>query len=264
MWYRLAVCLILVSGLTACGGKQAETTIPLDEARVLNSEITSSFVRTQSLLEESSVIARTLSVLPSGLTASDFDGDMVREVLAACFTSSVVLERESGADEVPRGAVAEPGPSHRPLTERPAVGRALACAPARMHALESYVTSAQAPVREFLMERVLRVDVLRVDLNDTLVAQLNELEDTASEVRAEAERLRGVAEERRATAQASGSDDLARRQNELDYDAITGEFDQITAVLDQIDSQLSDMRQVRRQLIEEATRNIALLGTSEN
>jgi hypothetical protein len=133
-----------------------------------------------------------------------------------------------------------------------------------MHALESYVTSAQVSVREFLMERVLRVDVLRVDLNDTLVAQLNELEDTASEVRAEAERLRGVAEERRATAQASGSDDLARRQNELDYDAITGEFDQITAVLDQIDSQLSDMRQVRRQLIEEATRNIALLGTSEN
>lgn len=262
MWYRLAGCLILVSGLAACGGKQVDTTIPLDEARVLNSEITSTFVRAQSLLEESTVTTRTLSELPSGLTAADFDGDLVREVLAACFTASVVMAPGSDADEVPRGAEAETGPDHRPLTERPPVGRVLPCAPARMHALESYVTSAQPAVHDFLLQRVLDVDTLRVNLGDTLVAQLNALEDTANAVRAEAERLRGVAEERRAMAQTSSEDDLARRQNELDYDAIIGEFDQISAVLDQIDGNLADMRQVRRQLIEEATRNIAVLGTS--
>jgi hypothetical protein len=262
MWYRLAGCLILICGTAACGGKQVDTTIPLDEARVLNSEITSRFVRTQSLLEESSVTARTLSELPSDIAVTDFDADLVREVLAACFTSSVVMSRQGSADEVPRAAVAETGPDHRPLTERPPVGRVLPCAPSRMHALESYVTSAQPSVHDFLMERVLAVDALRVDLNDTLVAQLNELEDTADEVRAESERLRGVAEERRATAQSSSTDDLARRQNELDYDSIIGEFDQIMAVLDQIDNNLADMRQVRRQLIEEATRNIAMLGAS--
>lgn len=262
MWYRLAGCLILISGISACGGKQVDTSIPLDEARVLNGEITSRFVRTQSLLEDSSVAARTLSELPQEIDAADFDADLVREVLTACFTSSIVMAEQRNADEVPRGAVAETGPDHRPLTERPPVGRVLPCDPARMHALESYVTSAQPLVHDFLLNRVLVVDALRVDLNDTLVAQLNELEDTADEVRAESERLRGVAEERRAMAQSSSTDDLARRQNELDYDSIIGEFDQITAVLDQIDNNLADMRQVRRQLIEEATRNIAMLGAS--
>jgi hypothetical protein len=248
-------------GLAACGGGRGmDTTIPLDEARVLNSEMTSTFVRAETLLQDSALLARSLGELPAGIRASDFDAAMVRQVLQACFTQTLALVPGGSPSEVPRAAVAAAGPSHRPLTQRPAVGRAQPCAPPRMNVLENYLETATPQVRAFLQERVLQVDGLRVNLNDTLVAQLDALERRAGTARAEATRLRGMAEERRALAQAGNLDELQRRQVEVDYDAVLVELDNVESVLQRVDSLLSGMRTTRRQLVDEAARNLTTLG----
>jgi uncharacterized membrane protein YccC len=128
-----------------------------------------------------------------------------------------------------------------------------------MQVLESYASTALPEVKEYVMQRVLDMDALRVNLNDVLVQQLEALENVATRARMDADRLRLTAEERRALAQSS-TDEATRTQAESDFDAVTASLDQVMAVVEQIEAGITDMRQLRRQLIEEAARNLAQLG----
>lgn len=251
--------MVLGVWLAACGGAPTDTSMPVNQARALNSDTTATFVRTQALLESATELARSAGTLPEGLTADDFDVAMVRQVLEACFTETVTMASGQSREGVPDPAVAEFGPEVRPLTERPAVGRMQPCRPARMQVLESYASTALPEVKEYVMQRVLDIDALRVNLNDVLVQQLEALENVAMRARMDADRLRLTAEQRRAQAQAQ-SDESVRAQAESDFDVVTASLDQVIAVVEQIESGISDMRQLRRQLIEETARNLAQLG----
>ena len=257
--------LALVAGLVAsfavaCGGAPVDTSIPVDEARLLNSEIAAAYVRAQDLLETSTDTSRILGMIPPEVPAEELDAEMLRHVLEACYTQTIAYVPGVDLDILPRRAEAVAGESHRPLTDRADVGRVRACDPARMIALEAYLDVVDEEVDAFIIERVLTVDALRVNLKDVLVAQLDTLDRVSTEAGAELSRLREVAAERRALAQTADLTDAERRQNEIDYEAIVQILDDVEGILEQVTAGLGDMRQLRRQLVEEAARNIALLG----
>lgn len=134
---RLASLALATAALTAaaCGGKQVDLSIPVDEARLLNSDVSTSFVRTRDLLADTAQTVRGLGTFPDGIDAQDVDVDLIEHVLNACVTETPEMVAGADRDALPRGARAELGPENAPLTQRPAVGRIEACNPSRMLAL---------------------------------------------------------------------------------------------------------------------------------
>lgn len=260
--FRRFAILLALAGTAACGGKQVDTSIPLNEARNLNSDLSAAFVRTSDLVAESASVVARLGTLPNGVRANDFDIALVREVLLSCFSEPTGIAPGTALDELPRKAEAVAGAGHTPLTVRPAVGRAPACRPARLIALEAYLDVVRAELREFLLTRTLEVDAVRVNLRDVAVAQLDNLERVASDTTARLASLRATTEERHALALTADLDEEARRQHDRDYDAILVELDQIAAVLADVNTEATQLRQLRRTLIEEAERNITAMGTA--
>ncbi len=260
---NLCLAALGALALAACGGGQTDTSMPLNEARNLNSDLTTSYVRATQLLEQATASTQDVGTLPTGVDGRDFDVAMFRQVLEACFTETVSLVPGANIEEVPRRAEAELGPATAPLTERPAVGRVQACNPPRMLALETYLGVVAPELRTFLEERTLQVDVLRVHLKDVLIAQVDALERQQRDALAESARLRGVAEQRRALAQSSDVDEEQRRTAEADYDAVIAELESVDAVLGELEDGIGEMRRLRRQLVDDAVRNIAALGTDD-
>lgn len=251
------VCFVLA----ACGGAPVDTSIPVDDARLVNSELSAAYVRARDHLEGATETSRRLAIIPPEIPADDLDVDQLRHVLEACYTQTVAYTADADMENVPRRAEAEAGEGHRPLTDRAHVGRVRHCDPARMLSLEAYLDVVDDQLDAFIIERVLMVDALRVNLKDVLVAQLDALERAASDAGAELLRLRELSAERRAIAQTSTDlTDEERRRVEVDFETISQELDQVESVLGQVNDELSDMRQLRRQLVEEAARNIALMG----
>lgn len=260
-WFGLAGALALALVLAACGGKAVDTTIPLDEARLLNSELSATYVRTATLLEQTSAKVDAIGVFPDGVPAASVDTDLLRHVLEACFTENVRMTRDADLDAVPRGSTTSVGPEHALLTRRPPVGRIESCNPSRMLALESYLPVVGEAQREYVIDRVLTVDVLRADLKDVLVAQIDDLERVTASSENELIRLRATAAERRSLAQSADMSPEARRQNEVDFEMITQELDQVEQAIGQIRSDIAEWRRFRRTLIDQAAANIARLGT---
>ncbi|MCB9519381.1 MAG: hypothetical protein H6699_00720 [Myxococcales bacterium] len=260
---RLASLALATAALTAaaCGGKQVDLSIPVDEARLLNSDVSTSFVRTRDLLADTAQTVRGLGTFPDGIDAQDVDVDLIRHVLNACVTETPEMVAGADRDALPRGARAELGPENAPLTQRPAVGRIEACNPSRMLALESYLDVVSPEEREFIVDRVLTVDVVRVNLKDVLVAQIADVERVAARAQAELLRLRSIANEKRAIAQTSDLSEEERRRVEVDFDQISAELTQVEDVLSQLDTELGDWQRLRRQLVDEAAQNITALGT---
>lgn len=248
--------------LAACGGKQVDTSIPLNDARNLNSDLSAAYVRTSGILSDAATLVVSLPQLPTGVRAQDFDAALVREVWLSCFAEPTGVAPGVALDELPARAEAVVGTGHTPLTQRPRVGRVNACRPARMIALEAYLDVVRADLREFLLGRTLEIDALRVNLKDVAVAQLDNLERIATTSTARAAELRALTEERHALALASDLDEEARRQHDRDYDAMLSELDQIAAVLNEVNAEVTNLRQLRRTLIEDAERNITALGTA--
>lgn len=260
---RLLVCVgAIACGLVACGSPQVDTSLPVDEARLLNSDVSTSWVRTQELLQDVAMGTERLGTLPPEIGPEDFDIAMVRHTLESCFTETVEWVPGADLERQPRRATAEAGEGHTPLTERPPVGRAQACQPSRMIAMEAYLEVVPGELRGFLLDRTLEVDALRVNLKDVLVSWLDALEADVADARIAMERLRGEAEQKRALAQTSDVDEQARAQAERDYDTVLTELEAVQAVLARFDEQFSDMRALRRQLVEQAARNLATMGTS--
>jgi hypothetical protein len=257
---RLLSFLLLM--VVACGGKQIDTTIPIDSARVLNSEVSSSYVRTRTLLEETTDRVRSLDQLPAGIEAVAIDMDLLRHVLEACFTQTVVFARGADRSSTPGEATAELGPDHSPLTDRPPVGRLGACSPARMLALETYLAVIDPREVEYVQQVVLEVDILRANLKDVLVVQIDGVERMMGSATTELLELRRVAEERRALAQTADLTPDERGRTEVDYETINQELDQVQDVLDHLGSELGDWRRLRRHLVDEAAAKISALGFS--
>lgn len=262
MLRRITASAVFLLG-AACGGKQVETTIPIDAARVLNSEISSHYVRTRSLLEETTERVRTIDQIPADIDVASIDTDLLRHVLEACFTEGVSFAAGADQSETPRGATAEVGPEHSPLTDRPAVGRLTACNPPRMLALETYLAVIEPHESTYVTEAVLEVDALRVNLKDVLVVQIDEVERMMGSAAVELVDLRGTAEERRALAQTADLTPEERRRTEVDFETISQELDQVQDILDQLANDLGDWRRLRRQLVDEAAAVISGLGAPE-
>lgn len=253
--------LLVACFLAACGGKQVDTSIPIDEARVLNSEISTTYVRTRSLLEETAERVRALDRMPDDIAPADIDTDLLRHVLEACFTETVFVARGVDQSVTPGAAAAELGPEHAPLTNRERVGRLNACAPVRMLALETYLDVIQSHEKEYILSAVLEADVLRANLKDVLVVQIDEVERITGTATTELLRLRGIAEERRALAQSADLTAEEQQQTEIDYETITQELDQVEDRLTQLAGEVGDWRRLRRQLVDEAASRISALGT---
>ncbi len=253
--------VLFVSLAAACGGKSVDTSIPIDEARLLNSEISATYVRTATLLEETSFSVDEIGLFPEGVNAADVDTDLLRHVLEACFTAPIAMLPSAARDEVPRGAETSVGPELGPLTDRTEVGRLVACNPSRMLALESYLPVVNEDTQAYLIGRVLAVDVIRANLKDVLVAQIDDVERTTVAATTELAQLRETAAERRALAQTADLTPEERRRTEVDFETITQELDQVEDVLAQIASELGDWRRLRRALVDQASQNIAEIGT---
>lgn len=258
---RLLSFVGLMAGLAACGGKQLDTTIPIDDARLLNSELSATYVRTATLLEDTTHAVNAIGAFPDGVDPADVDTDLLRHVLEACFTETIRMAADANTDDLPRGAETELGPEHAPLTGRETVGRLVACNPSRMLALESYLPVVDEPAQAYIVDRVQTVDILRADLKDVLVAQIDDVERVTVQATAELARLRETAAERRAIAQTADLTAEERRRTEVDYETITQELDQVEEILGQVTGELSDWRRLRRSLVDEAAQNIAALGT---
>ncbi len=253
--------LLLAGFIAACGGKQVDTSIPIDEARVLNSEISTTYVRTRTLLEETTERVRALDRMPEEIDPADIDTDLLRHVLEACFTETVSIARGVDQGETPMEATAELGPDHAPLTNRERVGRLDACTPPRMLALETYLDVIEAHEREFVLGAVLEADIVRANLKDVLVVQIDEIERMTGTATTELLRLRETAEERRALAQTADLTPEGQQQTEVDYETITQELDQVEDRLTQLAGEIGDWRRLRRQLVDEAAARISALGT---
>lgn len=243
-----------------CGAKQVDTSMPTSEAQVLNSEITSAYVRTSTMLDDAAATAQGFASLPPGIDAGDFDVALLREVLEACFNEPVALDAQLRLSDPPSRIEPALGPDIRPLTERPPVGRVLACNPPRMLALETYLDAVSAEIRTLLTERVLAADALRSVLGDVLVVRIDDLDEHRLSAEAELAELRAVAAERLATAQTADIEEDQRRQAEVDYEAVSATLDEVEAVIEQIAAEYEAMRQLRRELIDIASQSIARLG----
>ncbi|MFT5991211.1 MAG: hypothetical protein ACI82G_000199, partial [Bradymonadia bacterium] len=107
---RSFLCASALATLTgACGGAPVDTSIPVDDARLLNSELSATYVRARNLLEQSSETARQLGLIPADVPVDELDADLLRHVLEACFTQTVGYARTADMETVPRGAASERG-----------------------------------------------------------------------------------------------------------------------------------------------------------
>ncbi|TVQ95246.1 MAG: hypothetical protein EA398_18245 [Deltaproteobacteria bacterium] len=259
----LAATLVVAFLQAGCGGKQPDLTIPLDEASLLNNELTVAFVTARELLEASTLDARNLGHLPDGLTPESFDIALTRHVLEACLTTPVAHLPGTDPQRLPEVATASPGSEQRPMTGREAVGRAQPCAPQRLVVLEAYLESVDQRTRDFIVNRLLLVDTLRVNLRDVLPARLDALDRMRRDASLEVERLRLIADERLALADGSRVTESQRRETEVAHGRMLQELSRISAVLGEMEEQQAPMQQLRRQLVDEAARNIVRMGGTD-
>ena len=256
----LAAAGLLVSLLAACGSKP-DTTIPVDAIKALNSDLAATYVRAKDTLDAAAQQSAALAEAPEGHSTEEFDTELMRNVLQACFTARVELLPNANPDELPRRVAPAAGPDTAPLTERPPVGRVKACKPANMLSLESYLAVTTPHIREMIVQRVLDTDAQRVNLQDVARAQLADLEKRRALAEGELARLRATAEERRAAAVASG-DEPTQRKAEIDFDEFSRQAEEIDSVLAEVGEAFDGMEQFRRQLVDETSRNIARFGTA--
>ncbi|MFT6398575.1 MAG: hypothetical protein ACJAYU_003334 [Bradymonadia bacterium] len=199
--------------------------------------------------------------MPEEIAPADIDIDLLRHVLEACFTETVSVARGVDRSVTLSAATTELGPEHAPLTNRELVGRLDACGPSRMLALETYLDVIEDYEREYIVSAVVEVDILRANLKDVLVVQIDEVERMTGTATTALMRLRGTADERRALAQAADLTPVEQQQTEVDYETITQELDQVEDRLTQLAGEIGDWRRLRRQLVDEAAARISTLGT---
>lgn len=257
-----ALALLASALVVACGGSKSTLDMPLGEARELNTEIRVIYTNLSGLMEATQGDVGRLRTLPEGISERNVDLGLVRQVTQDCFTTNIELTSAATDISIPGPASALAGDEPRILTDREDTGRAKSCQPRRMMVLESYIEALPPTQMEFVVERVLLADRVRVNLNDVLDAQIEHL----GRINTDAERrllaLKQVAEHRLEEAQSPRVHADDRYRAEIDYETIQQEFSEIEVLIDEISTQIPRMRHLRRQLIDEAARNISQMGQS--
>lgn len=257
----LGVLLVLAGWLAGCPSQPTYEPIPVEDARALNTRVRVFYEDTRSLLENSSFAVSQLSALPSGVRPQDFEIDLVKNALQSCFNDTVEVTEVTV--DAPRGVQAEVSDDPlRPLTARSNLGTVTPCDPSQLISLESYLDVTPDNIREFIIDRVLQVDTLRVNLKHVIQERLNLLEEYALDTRSEVTQLRDLSRQRYENTLASNEvTDEQRRQTEADYEVIQDQFDQIDGLVSSIEDELAEMRRFRRQLVDDVSVGIAAMGT---
>ena len=263
--------VVLVSAIAAtflafaCGSNSQYVPIPVEDARALRTHVSAFYVGTTDLLEESSQSVERVGSIPDGIRPEDFELQLVKNALMSCLNDNIDLIEVT--TEPPRGATANRGSDpYQPLTERDNLGYVTFCNPSEMISLESYIEHAPARVKEFVIERVLLVDTLRVNLKHVLQERLNLLEEYSLDARGDVSRLRDSSRHTYETV-VGGEGEFTpeqRVQTEADYEVIQSELDDIETLVDSVSDELSDLRRFRRQLVEDIAVRLAAMGTPDS
>jgi hypothetical protein len=257
----LAALAVLASAV-ACGGPGAYQAIPVEDARALNSRLSAFYSGTVDLLEASSDDVNVVGTLPAGIRPQDFNIQLVKNALMSCFDETIGIRQVT--TEAPRGVSGQPGSdASLPLSSRSAMDNVDFCNPRGLIALESYLDYAPAPVRMFIVERMLMVDELRVNLKHVVQERLNLLEGYASDARVEVAGLRDTASERYEQVVTNEGEYTQAQvlQTEADYEVIQSELEDVERLVETIEGELPAMRSLRRQLVEDVSLHIAGMGT---
>ncbi|MCA9565636.1 MAG: hypothetical protein KC561_19195, partial [Myxococcales bacterium] len=87
---RVVVLLAIAAlSVTACGGGAQYTPIDVDAARALHTQVSTFYQGTQDLLTEASTQISTIDTLPSGVRPQDFEIQLVKSALMACYNDEI-------------------------------------------------------------------------------------------------------------------------------------------------------------------------------
>ena len=262
MWKRL-VGLSMLATLWATGcGAPLNTKVPLDEVRALNNDVAAIYTRTNTTLDDASMTSTSFAELPEGILASDFDAELLRNVMTACFTAKVEMVPGINPDDPVQKVTALRGSETNPLTDRRPLGRVKPCRASNLLALESYAEVVTPEIREFVLTRALEADAQRVNLQDAAKSQLAQLGRRRELAEGELDKLKATADERLRNARVE-DDGKALKQAESDYEAFEKEWATIDQLLEEIAESFKGLEQTRRTLVEETTKNIAKLGAAK-
>ena len=257
------VGLAMLATLWASGcAAPLNTKVPLDEIRALNTDVSVIYTRTNTTLNEASMASASFAELPEGILASDFDAELLRNVMTACFTAKVELVPGSNPDAAVAKVTALRGSETNPLTDRLPLGRVKPCRASNLLALESYAEVVTPEVREFVIGRALEADAQRANLQDAAKSQLAQLGKRRELAEGELDKLKATADERLHNARVE-DDGKALKQAEADYEAFEKEWETIDQLLEEITEAFKGLEQTRRTLVEETSKNIAKLGVSK-
>ena len=262
MWKRL-VGLSMLATLWASGcGAPLNTQVPLDEIRALNTDVSVIYTRTNTTLNEASMMSASFAELPEGILASDFDAELLRNVMSACFTAKVEMVPGSNPDAPVQKVTALRGSETNPLTDRLPLGRVKPCRASNLLALESYAEVVTPEIREFVLTRALEADAQRANLQDAAKSQLAQLGRRRELAEGELDKLKATADERLHNARIK-DDGKELKRAESDYEAFEKEWATIDQLLEEITEAFKGLEQTRRTLVEETSKNIAKLGLSK-
>jgi len=262
MWKRIGGLSVLAMLWASGCGAPLNTKIPLDEVKALNNDISATYARTVATLNEATMTSASFAEVPEGISASDFDAELLRNVMTACFTAKVEMVPGSNPDAVVEKVKALPGSETNPLTDRQPLGRVKPCRTANMLALESYAEVVTPEIREFVIGRALEADAQRANLQDAAKTQLAQLGKRRELAEGELDKLRATADERLHNAKVE-EDAKALKKAEADFEAFLEQWKTVDAVLLEIAEAFKGMEQTRRTLVEETVKNIAKLGVAK-
>ncbi|MBN1944176.1 MAG: hypothetical protein JW797_00815 [Bradymonadales bacterium] len=256
--------MLLVLGasvlLCSCSGSSQYEQVPLEEARALNSHLSAFYSSTRDLLENVSRQVNVVGDLPGGIRPADFEIQLVKNTLIDCFNQSISITQVT--NEPPRGVIAQLGEDPlRPLTRRPNLDHVEFCNPRSMISLESYLEYTPTQITEFITDRVLLVDALRVNLKHVLQERFNLLQEQVDQGASEVVRLREQASERYGRTMSSGDASPEQQlQTQADYEQIQTELDDIQLLLARIQDDLRDLGRFRRQLVDDVVVRLTAMG----
>lgn len=259
MWKRLAVVSVVALLWTSGCGAPLNTKIPMDEVQALNNDVSAIYARTQATLSDAAQTSASFAEVPQGISVSDFDAELLRNVMSACFTAKVEMVPGSNPDAVVEKVKALTGTETNPLTDRQPMGRVKPCRPSNLLALESYAEVVTPEIREFVLGRVLEADAQRANLQDAAKTQLAQLGKRRELAEGELDKLRATADERLHNAKVEDDEKLLKKA-EADYETFLAQWKAVDLVLQEVEEAFKGMEQTRRTLIEETSKNIARLG----
>jgi hypothetical protein len=243
-------------------GAPLNTQVPLDEVRALNNDVAAIYARANTTLNEASMTSASFAELPEGILASDFDAELLRNVMTACFTAKVEMVPGSNPDAPVQKVTALRGSETNPLTDRLPLGRVKPCRASNLLALESYAEVVTPEIREFVLTRALEADAQRANLQDAAKSQLAQLGRRRELAEGELDKLKATADERLNNARIK-DDGKELKRAESDYEAFEKEWATIDQLLEEITEAFKGLEQTRRTLVEETSKNIAKLGLSK-